>query len=154
MDKVYQWLISSILGIVATITQEYGLIIFLVCGAVILDVITGLLKCKITDIKISSGTGRKGFFRKLSLFVGLTFGIFIDAFIPFLLDVVGVDLGFNSPFGLIVGVYIILNESISICENLYMCNPNAIPKSIVNILKVANKKINESGDNIDKEDMS
>lgn len=143
MDKFLQWLISSVLGILATINHEYGLIIILVCGAVVLDVITGLLKCKITDIKISSGEGRKGFFRKVSLFVALTFGIFMDAFIPFLLEIVDIELGFNSPFGLIVGVYIILNESISICENLYLCNPNAIPKRIGKILKVAKEKTDD-----------
>ena len=48
-----------------------------------------------------------------------------------------------SPFGLIIGSYIVLNECISICENLYECNPDIIPKWIANLLKNAKGKINE-----------
>lgn len=152
MDKFYQWGVSVVIGTLASMAKEYGLIIFLVVLAIVLDVVTGLVKCKIKDIKISSETGRKGFFRKFTLILALSFGIFIDSFIPYLLSVVDVGLEFNSPFGLIIGVYIILNESISICENLYESNPESVPKSIVNMLKIAEEKL--EGDNEDDENMS
>ena len=46
-------------------------------------------------------------------------------------------------FGSIVGVYIILNESISIIENILKANKHSVPKWIKNLLTGAKGKIDE-----------
>ena len=74
------------------------------------------------------------------------FGVFLDYFITEATQVVDIVLPFASPFGLIVGVYIVLNESISICENLYACNPKSIPPWIANLLKTASNKIDNENE--------
>ena len=79
----------------------------------------------------------------MSLLVALFFGMFLDFFIPYALTAVNVELPFSTPFGLIIGVYITLNESISICENLYEINPMTLPKWIVSLMRKTAEKIDD-----------
>ena len=143
MEDVKKWLISLILGAWATFTQQYAIILSFIITVIILDFITGLIKAYTTGVGWKSSKGFKGFWKKVSLLVAFSFGIFLDFFIPYALKIISIELPFNSPFALIVGCYIIINESISICENLYRINPHSLPRWIVALLKGANDKINK-----------
>lgn len=147
MEKI-KWLISVALGMVATFCDKYAVMIVLVLFAMCFDVVTGLIKAKITGT-VSSQEGTKGFLKKFALLVCLFFGFFLDYAIPYMVDSVGIEIPFNTPFGLIISCYLILNESISVCENLYACDPNIMPKWIVNILQNAKEKIDN--ENVDEE---
>lgn len=139
-------LIAVIGGLIATAAKMYGLILIFVCVAIVMDVITGIVKTKALGQKLSSEKGRRGFFKKVTFILALTFGIFIDAFIPSVLQIFAdVTLPFNCPFGLIVGIYIVLNESISICENLFTANPQAVPKWLKPFFENLSEKIDEGG---------
>lgn len=134
---------SILFGTLATITQQYALILILVITAIIFDVVTGLIKSKVASIAWGSHKGMIGFWKKFGLLVAFMFGIFMDILIPITLQVVNIELPFNCPFGLVVGVYIILNESISICENIFQTNPNAIPKWVLKLLKSSRDEIDK-----------
>lgn len=138
-------LLSVIVGVLAAFWGEYGLFLILVAVAVVLDVITGIVKAKATDEGLSSEKARKGFWRKITLFVALGFGIFLDCAAEKVIIATGITLSIGMPFALIVSAYIIINESISIFENLYLANPDAFPPSVGRLLKVAKKKIDEDG---------
>jgi phage-related holin len=98
--------------------------------------------------------GAAGFWRKVALFFALAFGIFLDAFIPLMFGVVAVDLPFKMPVGMIIGCYIVINESISIFENLDDAAPTALPKWIKKLLKGAGKTIEDGGQTNDKNQSS
>ena len=142
-DNFTKWLWSIIVGGLAAFFGQYGLFIVLVAIAVVLDVITGLVKAKATGNGLSSEKATKGFWKKISLFVGLLFGIFLDYAAATVLLHTGVNIGIDMPFALIICAYIIINEAISISENLYLTNPDSFPKWISKILKVAKVKIEE-----------
>ena len=80
------------------------------------------------------------------MFVGLAFGIFLDYAVATVLMQVGVNIGLEMPFALIICAYIIINEAISISENLYLTNPDSFPRWIAKMLKVAKDKIEEKKD--------
>lgn len=143
MDDVKKLLFSCVMGFLAMLTKQYAVIFMLVCIGIVLDCITGLIKSKVTGTAITSKRGIRGFWKKTGFIFSFAFGIFLDCFIPMLLDIINVELPFKSPFGLIIGVYITLNESISIAENLIKINPESVPKWIVSLLK-------NTADNIDK----
>ena len=143
MDNWFKWLWSVILGGLATFFGQYGLFIALVAVAVVLDVITGLVKVKATGEGLSSDKATKGFWKKISLFVGLSFGIFLDYAVATVLAEVGVGVVPELPFALIICAYIIINEAISISENLYLTNPDSFPPAVGKLLKVAKGKIEE-----------
>lgn len=143
-DKI-KYILSVLGGLLATITKQYGLILIFVVIGIFMDCITGLVKSKITGKGWSSKLGFVGFWKKVSLLIALFFGIFLDYFIPTTLEkIVSVEIPFALPFGLIIGAYIVLNECISICENLYECNPDIVPKWIVGLLRNAKEKIADS----------
>lgn len=150
MEKI-KWLISVIGGLITTFLQQYGILILLVAVAIMFDLVTGLIKAKASKTDAwSSSKCRAGLWKKLSLLVGMFFGFFLDWFIPFALTYVNVTIPFAMPFSMIICLYIVLNESISVCENLYAVNPEIMPKWISNLLtNVKDKLINDydNGDN-------
>lgn len=145
MHDTYKWLISTVSGAIAAFFGQYGLFIGLVAIEVVLDVATGIIKAKATGEGLSSEKARKGFWKKMALLVALAFGVFLDYAAAMVIIKAGVNLAIEMPFALIVSAYIIINESISICENLYLSNPDAFPPQIGKWLKVAKDKIEEKG---------
>ncbi len=137
MENWIKWILSIVGGALAAFWGQYGLFIVLVALAVVLDVITGLVKAKAIGEGLSSQKATKGFWKKVSLFVGLFFGIFLDYVLLTVLAQAGITISVNLPFALIFACYIILNESISVAENLVLINPEIMPKWIAKLLKVA-----------------
>lgn len=141
MEKI-KWLLSVIGGAIATFFEHYGILILLVAFAIIFDLVTGLLKAKAsTNGAWSSEKCRQGLFKKLALLLGMCFGFFLDCFIPYALTYINIVLPFSLPFSMVISFYIILNESISICENLYATNPDIMPRWIVALLTNVKDKI-------------
>lgn len=143
MEKA-KWLVSALLGLILSFTQKYGIMIIFVAVAIVFDFVTGLIKANIKG-EVSSEVGKKGFFKKMALLICLFFGFFLDFVIPYMCATIGIKIPFETPFGLIICFYIVLNESISICENLYACNPGIMPKWVVRMLKSAKQQIDDKG---------
>lgn len=143
MEKA-KWLVSALLGLILSFTQKYGIMIIFVAVAIVFDFVTGLIKANIKG-EVSSEVGKMGFFKKMALLICLFFGFFLDFVIPYMCATIGIKIPFETPFGLIICFYIVLNESISICENLYACNPGIMPKWVVRMLKSAKQQIDDKG---------
>lgn len=90
---------------------------------------------------IDSKTAKKGFFGKIALLFAQSFGVFLDIFIPKTIGAMGVSMNLKLPFAMIICAYIVINESISVCENLYKINPKALPKGVTKLLKIAKNEI-------------
>lgn len=134
--------LSVVLGFIATFFQQYGMLIMLVAVSIVLDLVTALIKVKASETEVwNSEKCRKGLFKKLALLLGMAFGFFLDWFIPYMLLYLNVSIPFAMPFSMIICFYIILNESISICENLYAANPEIMPKWIVKLLSNVKDKL-------------
>lgn len=145
MHDFAKWSVSAICGALAAFFGQYGLLFGLVAVAVVLDVITGIVKAMATGAGLNSKKACKGFWHKIALFVALFFGIFLDFVSASVIIKTGIALSIDMPFALIVCAYIVINESISICENLYLTNPDAFPPQIGKWLKVAKKEIEQKG---------
>ncbi|MBR5386435.1 MAG: phage holin family protein [Clostridiales bacterium] len=136
---------SLISGLVASFWGIYGPVILCVLIAICMDVISGLVASMASGEKISSQVGWIGFWKKMALLLALAFGIFMDSFIPILLGTISLELPFTMPIGTIVGCYIVINEAISIIENINKAAPTALPKWIKKILEGAGKTIDNGG---------
>lgn len=136
---------AAVLGIIGTMAEEYLLLLVLVAVAIVLDVISGLIKAVATGDPITSEKGTRGFWRKMILLFSMAFAFFLDVAIPALLEVVNIKPPFEKTllFGSVVGVYIILNESISIAENIYKTNRRALPKWLKKLLTGARDEIDK-----------
>ncbi len=141
-QRISMSLFSIISGFAMSFITQYGMLSLLVCSVILLDIITGLLKAQISH-SISSSFGFKGFWKKLSLLVGLSFGYFLDFFETYLLSInSAISLSLEIPFGTMIGVYIIFNESISVLENLCACGVK-LPSFLSKSLKAANDQLDE-----------
>lgn len=132
-------------GLTASFFGAYAPIFLCVVGAICFDVVTGLIKSKVTGKPINSNDGTRGFWRKMALLVALFFGVFLDVFFPVLLGAVSLDLPFKLPIGTVVGCYIVINESISIIENINAAAPQALPSWVKKLLKGAGETIDKGG---------
>ena len=133
-NEVLKRILSFITGVVTTFFQMYGAIFGLVGVAIVFDVITGIAAAKASGTKVTSKKANQGFWKKMGLLLALSFGVFLDIFIPISLQFVSIVLPFNMPFGLIFGCYIIFNEGISICENLDKINSDILPRWVKKLL--------------------
>lgn len=136
---------SLISGLIASFWGIYGPVILCVLIAICLDIISGLVAAMASGEKISSKVGFIGFWKKIALIVALVFGIFMDSFIPILLGTLSLELPFTMPIGTIVGCYIVINEAISIIENINKAAPTALPKWIKKLLEGAGQTIDKGG---------
>jgi toxin secretion/phage lysis holin len=117
-------------------------LILLVVGAAVLDYLTGVLAAA-KGGALSSGSGIKGIYKKLSLFCALALGFFLDAAIPILSEHgLGKEIEISLPFGLIIAAWVVVNESLSVLENLSSCGVR-LPGVVARALKAARKKIGE-----------
>ena len=150
MDNMKK-LVSVLAGICLSFTKQYGLIISFVACAIVLDCVTGIIAERATGHVISSRKGMKGFWKKLMLLAALSFGFFMDVFIPYCMMQLQLDIHMqNAMFGMVIGCYIVLNESISICENIYRANPEIMPKWIKHMLVATRKQIDMGEKNENK----
>ena len=141
--NIVKWIMAAVSGIAASFWGVYGPVFVCVLCAIVLDVVTGLIKAKVTRVPITSERGTKGFWSKMALLAGLAFGIFLDAFIPIMLSVISIELPFNLPIGTVIGCYIVLNECISIFENINESAPTVLPKWIKKLLVGGKNAIND-----------
>lgn len=150
MNEYVKIVLAAVCGLISTACDRYGAIFGLVCAAIVMDYATGLIKAKSTGEGWDSRTGTKGFWKKIALLMAMFFGVLLDGSIPVITGVIGWDITYKLPFGLTIGSYIIINEAISIAENLYQCDSGIIPAWIVRFLKVAKNKVDEKGGDEDE----
>ena len=145
MDKI-KLLAASVLGILSAFADRYAAIVLFVILVVALDFITGIIASIVNGEKLSSQKGTVGFWKKVALFAAMAFGFLMDYFIPYMLAYVHVEVPASALFGVFIGCYIVVNESLSICENLYRCNDEILPKWVVKVLTDSKEAINKAGD--------
>jgi len=142
MDKVKR--IGTIaLSALAAFAHRYAAIVVFVALMVILDTVTGLIASVVNGEKLSSERGAIGFWKKMALFAALAFGFLLDYFIPYMLAYVSIDTPFGAVFGIVIGCYIVVNEAISVCENLYRCNNDILPKWVVKLLTESKEQLDK-----------
>lgn len=132
---------TEILELISINLNKNTSILFLVLLAIILDIITGLIRSKIKH-DINSLDANRGFWKKISLLAALFFGTFLDALQSYIFPFGLSDNNLELPFLDIISIYICINESISICENLHDSGIK-LPKFILNALKLVKNKLDQ-----------
>lgn len=117
------------------------LVVIMVC-----DYISGMIKAYLTS-KLSSKTGIKGIIKKLCYFFAVAAAMGVDWIISYGFSGVGINLPDNMTIGLIVTIWLILNEIISILENLSVIGI-PLPKFLNKLVK----KLKVSIENDESED--
>lgn len=104
----------------AALTAYLGQIaipVFVLLGVMVADYVTGMVKAWVTS-QISSRIGIVGIVKKLCYLVVVCSGTAVDFIVASALAEIGIDYGEAFSFGVLVIVWLIINELISILENL------------------------------------
>lgn len=116
----------------------------------VIDFITGIIADRISG-KISSVKGTIGLLKKLSYWLMIVVGFLMSVLFIEIGTIINVNLGITSIIGWMVLIYLIINEIRSIIENLVEAGYNP-PKILTKGLEVANRVIDNVGDNVDSRD--
>ena len=104
----------------AFLSDKLGMLfpVLIMLGAVlIIDYITGILDAK-KHKELNSKIGMWGIVKKLLYGVAVAVGMIVDWTILNVAETVGINIPIATFFGLLVAIWLIINELISILENL------------------------------------
>ncbi len=139
MDKVK----VTIWAVISAITSWLGILavpVFLLVGCNIVDYITGLLAAPYReDGTISSYKGIKGIIKKVCLWLLVLIGAWIDILINYAVECAGINITVPFIVATLVAVWLIVNEIISILENIIDIGVN-IPPFLMPIVKYIKKQ--------------
>lgn len=116
-NDIIQGIIDSITTSVANYCQVIVIPLIVLLFVIVMDYLTGMMSAYIHK-KLSSSVGIKGIIKKIGYFVAVGVGIVVDYIITSGLAGVGIIPDKTMIVGLIVTTWSIINELISILENL------------------------------------
>ncbi len=145
MEKL-KIIIALVGGAVSAYFKAYLPLVAIVAVSALFDIVTGVIAAVYTGEGLSSKKARRGALKKAAIFLALGFGTFLDFLIPMSVARLGFDIGTTVVFSSVIAFYIAFGECVSVCENLYRCNPAAFPKWISRILTDGIDAINKKGE--------
>lgn len=125
--------------------------IFVLFVFMVLDYITGMATAWV-HCEISSRTGLIGIIKKVMYLVLIAVGIGADWVINFGLSAVGIQFDCAYFIGLLITIWLILNELMSILENIGEINDHTYPKFLKDILSHIKKAIEDKAGHNEDDD--
>ena len=116
-DKPQAWLAVA----VSTIMDFLGILaipVFIMVGCNIIDYITGLIASKYRQEQINSYEGMRGIVKKVCMWLLVIVGAMLDVLIKYATQTMGFNIQVPFIVATLVAVWIVVNEIISILENL------------------------------------
>lgn len=109
---------TAILSAAMSVFGVLTIPVLLMVGCNVIDYITGLRAAKYRGEKISSEKGFQGIYKKICMWILVLIGSWIDVLINYAVEYIGA--GFQLPFivATVVCIWIVVNEIISILENM------------------------------------
>lgn len=117
MDKIK----AIIIGILTFISSWLGVLAIpmkLLVISNIIDYITGIIATKYRGNKIASYISFKGIVKKVCMWLLVYVGVLVDNLILYSEDYIGINIHFNFVVASLVAVWLLINEIISILENI------------------------------------
>ncbi len=132
-----------LIGIGSFLSSWLGILyipVMLLVGCNVLDYITGLIAATYrSEDGITSYKSIRGIFKKISMWLLVVVGAVVDALISYTTNTFGWTLKISFLIAAIVAVWLVLNELISIIENLKDIGV-PIPKFLLPLVKNIKKK--------------
>lgn len=144
--------VSAFLAALVTYLDALIVPLIILITVVVCDYISGLGKAYIVG-DLSSRTGIKGIIKKLCYFMAVVVAMGVDWLISLGFMHIGLDVKDNMAVALILIVWLVINELLSILENLAIIGV-PLPKFLMSITKklkvVAENTVKTSTDNEDE----
>ena len=140
--------VITALGVIAAYFNVLLIPIVVLVFVMITDYISGMISAKKSG-ELSSRLGIMGIAKKVGYLALVAVGMVVDYLISSALVHVGIEIQINYCFALIITIWLIVNELISILENLGELDvpiPNFLRKSIHKIKDSVDSKTGDKND--------
>jgi toxin secretion/phage lysis holin len=147
MKDFLQIIFAGALGALAAYFNVLLIPLVILAAVMLIDYITGMAGAAYTG-KINSRVGVLGIVKKAGYLALVAVGMVVDYLISSALVAIGINLQINYCFGMIITIWLIINELISILENLGEMNI-PLPGFFVKMIKSLKNKVEDKADEKD-----
>lgn len=155
MEKIYHMLQLGLSGVIAWISAKLGIlypVLHILLGLMVIDYISGMMASKAEAADHpgdpaygwNSRKGAKGILKKFGYVCVITVAMVLDYIILCVSAQIGITVNTKAFFGLLVAVWYILNEMLSIVENAGRMGA-AMPDWLLKYIAVLKDKIDDEG---------
>ena len=144
MKNFLQALFAGAVGALAAYFNVLLIPIVVLVAVMLIDYITGMAGAAYTG-EINSRVGVIGIVKKICYLALVAVGIVLDYLITAALVQIGIAIQINYCFGMIITIWLIINELISILENLGELNI-PLPKFLVDMIKSLKSKVEDKAE--------
>ncbi|MGN1434066.1 MAG: phage holin family protein [Ruminococcus sp.] len=132
-ENILQALFATVIGAIAAYLNVLLVPLIVLIVVMLIDYGTGMAQAYVSHT-LNSRIGVTGIIKKIGYIIAVTVGIVADYLISSALVNCGIEVTINCCIGMIVTVWFIINELISILENLSEIG-TPLPKFLVAIVK-------------------
>lgn len=143
-ESGFKALVAVTLAGAATYLRELAVPVIVLAGVMIIDYISGIASAWVKR-ELSYRVGIIGIVKKLAYLLAVAVAIVVDWVVQTAAVELGVDLGGFYFFGLLVTIWLVLNECISILENLSEIGV-PLPAFLLKIIEKLEKTVEETGE--------
>ena len=137
-------LVAGVIGALAAYFNVLLVPLAVLVAVMLIDYVTGMAAASYTK-QLNSRIGLIGIIKKICYIALVVVGGVIDYLISSALVSIGIHLQINYCFGMIITIWLIINELISILENLGELNI-PLPRFLVDVVKSMKDKVESKAD--------
>lgn len=142
----------GVTAVVSALMSWLGILaipVFLLVGCNLVDYFTGLCAAKYRTEEISSYKGIRGIIKKVCMWLLVVIGAWVDVLINYAMETAGVNIGIPFVVATIVAVWLVVNEIISILENMIDIGVT-MPPFLLPIVKYIKRQVEAQADITDE----
>ena len=144
MKEFVQAFFATMLGALAAYFNVLLIPLAVLVAVMLIDYVTGMAAASYTK-QLNSRIGVMGILKKAGYIALVAVGMVVDYLITSALVQIGVNIQINYCFGMIITIWLIINELISILENLGELNI-PLPKFLVDMIKTLKGKVEDKAE--------
>ena len=149
-ENVIQALFSAAIGAVMAYLNILLVPFVVLLVVMITDYLTGMAEAYVNKT-LNSRIGVVGILKKIGYIVAVAVGVVADYLITNALIKIGIDINVGGYIGLVVTIWFIINELISILENLTEIG-TPLPKFLVSLVKRLKITVDNKAESEDKDE--
>ena len=143
-ENTIKLIISGVLGACLAYFEQLLVPVLVLAFVMLADYCTGIFKA-ITTNALCSRTGIIGILKKISYLFIVATAMVVDWIVQSGLSLVGIETGFSAYFALLAIIWLIINELISILENVDASGV-PVPTFLIKLTGKLKKTIEDKGD--------
>ena len=144
MKNALQTIFATALGALVAYLNVLLIPLVVLVAVMLIDYVTGMAGAAYTG-QMNSRVGVMGIIKKAGYIALVVVGMAVDYLISYALVNIGISLQITYCFGMIITIWLIINELISILENLGELKI-PLPKFLVNTIKSLKGRVEDAAD--------